>query len=196
MESINRGQKSISTEAIFEETEMKAEDRNALLKEYEIGHQHAWKWDQATWQTAAIFLPASLAGLIVVAQISGFSPSKFPLVFIIAISSIVILFAWLRMIKHWNDCKYLMYFRLREIERDLGLWKNLYFASLNEKKEEVAPDLAFLNEKKRARLEKLSQLFPQFSGRMNFSFIRMTTIGIIILWTVLLLYIFIFTFLI
>ena len=40
------------------------EHRNALLTEYEMCELHTWKWDNATWQTAAIFLSAAIASRI------------------------------------------------------------------------------------------------------------------------------------
>ena len=52
--------------------------KNALLTEYEIAQQNVWKWDNATWQTAAIFLSASLAGFLVVTQVPDSSVYQAP----------------------------------------------------------------------------------------------------------------------
>ena len=59
---------------------------------------------------------------------------------------IIILLGWLGMVQHWEQYKQVMYFRLKEIEQDLGLWKNRYFGYLNNQKKVIVPNLLFLSE--------------------------------------------------
>ena len=171
------------------------EHRSALLTEYEMCELHTWKWDNATWQTAAIFLSAAIAGFIVVIQFPDTSHLKFLIVSIIGVSAILALLAWLAMIQRWDAYKRVVHFRLREIEQDLGLWHNRYLKHLAINKKLVRGRSVLVgSEDDKARLQRLEQAFPDYPGTAVISFIKLTTLGLILGWVGVIIIEFIFTF--
>ncbi len=194
-DEIQQGHSQNLAQKVSETTEMTQEHQNALLTEYEMCQQHALKWDNATWQTAAIFLSAAIAGFIVVIQISDTSPLKFLIVSIIGLSAILVLFAWLGMIQRWDAFKRVVHFRLREIEQDLGLWHNRYLEHLAIKSKLVkGQSVSVISEDDKARLQRLEQVFPEYPSTTVMSLIKLTTLGLVIGWAGLIILEFIFTF--
>ena len=105
------------------------------------------------------------------------------------------LLAWLAMIQRWDAYKRVVHFRLREIEQDLGLWHNRYLEHLSVNKKIVkCRDLSVTSEDDRARLQRLEQAFPDYPGTAVISFIKLTTLGLILGWVGVIIIEFIFTF--
>ena len=191
MESINETQQDNfqnSEQVLFGAAGMTQEHQNALLTEYEVAQNHAWKWDNAIWQSAAIFLSASLAGFIVVTQIPDSSRFKFFLVLIMGLSAVLVLIGWFAMVRRWETYKLVVFFRLREIEQDLGLWKNRYLEHLRITKILHGQGLSVISEDDRARLKRLEQEFPGYPGISVMSLTKMVVIGLIIGWASLLVF--------
>lgn len=170
------------------------EHQSALLAEYEIAQQNVWKWDNATWQTAAIFLSASLAGFIVITQTPDSSPYKPAIVFILGLSSILVLLGWFAIIQRWDASKRVLFFRLREIEQELGLWKNRYLEHLTLIKILKSQGLKILSDDDKERLQRLEQAFPKYPGISVNSLIKIIVTGIIIGWISLIIFEIIFIF--
>jgi hypothetical protein len=197
MKSTNETQQDSTQKSMQEASEVveiTQEHREALLTEYEIAHHYVWKWDNATWQSAAIFLSASLAGFVIIAQPSGYSYTKFLVVCITGISAILVLAGWLGMIQRWEGYKRVLFFRLREIEQDLGLWENRYLEHLYNRRTLKGQGLSVMSEDDKARLQRLEQACPEFIGIKVTSLIHMTAIGIIVGWISVLIFEGIFTF--
>ena len=191
MESVNKTQQTSFQhleQILSNAVEMTPEHQNALLTEYEVGQNHAWKWDNAIWQSAAIFLSASLAGFIVVTQIPDSSHYKLFLVIITAFSAILVLMGWFAMIQRWEAYKLVVFFRLREIEQELGLWKNRYLEHLRITKILHGQGLSVVSEDDRARLKRLDQEFSEYPGISVMSLMKMIVIGLIIGWASLLVF--------
>jgi hypothetical protein len=194
MEKTQQDSTQNSMKKISEVVEITQEHREALLTEYEMAHHYVWKWDSATWQSAAIFLSASLAGFVIIAQTSGYSYTKFLVVCITGISAILVLVGWLGMIKRWEGYKRVLFFRLREIEQDLELWENRYLEHLYNRITLKGQGLTIMSESDKARLQRLEQACPEFVGIKISSLIHITAIGIIVGWFGLLILEGIFTF--
>lgn len=197
MKSSNEAQQNNSQNSLqdfFETIRTKQEHQNALLTEYEIAQQNAWKWDNAIWQTAAIFLSASLAGFIVITQVSDASPYKPIIVFILGLSSIIVLLGWFAIIQRWDASKRVVFFRLREIEEDLGLWKNRYLEHLTLIKILNSQALPTTSDDDKARLHSLEQAFPKFPGISVLTLIKIIVAGIIIGWASLIIFEVVFIF--
>src|SRR5207248_3131579 len=97
-------------------------------------------------------------------------------------------------IQYWERYKRVMYYRMREIEQDLDLWKNRYFEHLHIRKVMKGQGLSTSSENDKARLQRLEQAFPEFPGRTTNFLMRMTAVGLIIVWVGLLLLETVFTF--
>lgn len=183
-----------SKQAFIRTIETTPEHQSALLAEYEIAQQNVWKWDNATWQTAAIFLSASLAGFIVVTQTPDSSPYKPVIVFILGLSSILVLLGWFAIIQRWDASKRVVFFRLREIEQELGMWKNRYLEHLTLIKILKSPGLRVISDDDKGRLQRLEQAFPKYPGISVTLLIKIIVAGIIIGWTSLVIFEVIFLF--
>ena len=107
---------------------------NQLLKEYEIGQNHAWKFDTSIWQTASVFIPTSIAGFVFISQTNGFSISRFVTVCFLGFGSISMLVGWINLVNRWENYKRIIFIRLRDIEEQLDLWhnRNLYYVNVDD----------------------------------------------------------------
>lgn len=174
-----------SKQGLSETRNIPQEQQNALLTEYQVAQQNAWKWDSAIWQSAAIFISASLAGFVVITQIPGSTPFRSLIVFIVGLSVILALIGWFAMVQRWEAYKQVLFYRLREIEQELGLWKNRYLAHLTLKKIEHGQGLLEVSENDKAKLQKLEQAFPGFPGISVISLLRLIVIGLCVGWIIL-----------
>jgi hypothetical protein len=83
------------------------------------------------WQTASIFIALSLAGIALLGQSADPSWGRFFLVATIGIASVFILHSWARILRRWTSYDRITLYRMREIETDLGMWKNRYIDDLD-----------------------------------------------------------------
>jgi len=78
------------------------------------------------WQTASIFISLSLAGIVFLGQSTGHSWTKLVVVSVVSLASISILGLWARILRRWTSFDAITQYRMREIESELGMWKNRY----------------------------------------------------------------------
>lgn len=156
------------------------EHQNRLLVEYEVAHSKVAKWDTATWQSAAIFLSASLAGFVVVAQISNFSIYRTFLVCIIGLTAILVLSGWFRLIQRWHRYKRITYYRIREIEGELDFWQNRYILHLALRTR--GRNLEVTSEAEKERLRKLERSIMDPHGTNPLLLIKFTVLLLILSW--------------
>ena len=179
METKNKVQQQISQ--IAEDTaEGTQEHQDRLLVEYEVAHSKVAKWDNATWQSAAIFLSASLAGFVVVAQISNFSIYRTFLVCIIGLTAIFVLSGWYRLIQRWHRYKRITYYRIREIEGELDFWQNRYIQHLALRT--TGRNLEVTSEAEKERLRKLERSVVGPLGTNPLLLIKVTILLLILSW--------------
>lgn len=94
-----------------------------LLEEYRLSHDYANHMDSIAWQMAAVLLPVSLASLAYLFSLSGQSGFvRLAIVTVVSGISITILWAWLQLFKRWLAYQQVAYYRMAEIEDELGLW--------------------------------------------------------------------------
>ena len=179
MEIIGQEQQSKNTEEL-------QTYKNALLVEYEVAHTKVAKWDNATWQSAAIFLSASLAGFIVTAQISNFSAYRTFLVCIIGLTAIFALLGWFSLVQRWHGYKRITYYRIREIEEELNFWQNRYIQHLSQKTKGRSLEVTIDTEQE--RLRKLEKSIVNPLGANPLLLIKFTVILLILSWAATILY--------
>jgi hypothetical protein len=167
---------------------------SALLAEYQAAHEHAHKFDNAIWQTASVFIPVSLAGLIFIPQAGAYSPSRFFTIVAIALGSIIMLSGWVAMIYRWDAYKRVVFIRLREIEKELGLWHNRYLQHMYVTRIQMTTDVEIQTEEEKLRFEKLDSAFTRFPGISSSVLLRRVAIGIMCTWIALVIVEFMFTF--
>ncbi|MCX6032683.1 MAG: hypothetical protein NT169_25800 [Chloroflexi bacterium] len=105
---------------------MTEERISILLKEYEVSQAFSTQMGNQVWQTASIFIALSLAGIAFLGQSSAHSWSRLGLIAIIALAAVSILTFWARILRRWTSFDGITQYRMREIERELGMWKNRY----------------------------------------------------------------------
>jgi hypothetical protein len=102
-----------------------------LLKEYEVCQQHLNTMMSHHWVLLGVFMPVSTALLGVVPYILwNFSKPQW-LIIPLGVGVSIILFCLWRYFKRVNAMISVDYFRMREIEAELGMLKNLYVHELD-----------------------------------------------------------------
>jgi len=99
-----------------------------LLKEYEVCQQHINSIGTQVWQATAIFLSVNAAVLAYIFQREwyGQDVDRFLLALGISVIFILVLYIWRRWINRQLFIQISVYTRMREIETELGMWKNWY----------------------------------------------------------------------
>jgi hypothetical protein len=135
---------------------------NALLDEYQSCDGLAKHIDKMIWQLAAVVFPIALAGLSYFGLSSTHTSSEFVIILAVAGGSIALLLAWLSLSNQWADYQKLTYYRLREIEIELGLWHYRYAVFIREPNEERKYDIAQMESNAKERFRKLDNFFGKF----------------------------------
>jgi hypothetical protein len=169
---------------------------SALLTEYEVAHEHANKFDNAIWNTASVFLPISLAGLVFIPQAGSFSIPRFFTVAAIGLGSIIILSGWIGMVNRWDAYKRVVFVRLREIEKELGFWHNRYLQHMYVTRILKDKEIEVGAEKDKSRFQELDTSFTKFPGVSTATLLKRVAGGLIITWISLMVVEFVFTFLV
>ncbi len=97
-----------------------------LLEEYRLAQEYTLSVNDHTWQVATILLVASLGGFAIVSSFEKITKLTFFASLGAAGISVTLLLVWFFMMERHTLFIQTSYFRMREIERQLGLKKNLY----------------------------------------------------------------------
>lgn len=94
-----------------------------LIEEYKLCHDYASHMNSITWQMAAVLFPVSLAGLAFMFSLS-IDPGLLRLILVVVVSTISIttLWAWFQLFTRWFSYEQLAFYRMAEIEEELGFW--------------------------------------------------------------------------
>jgi hypothetical protein len=110
-----------------------------LLKEYELCLIDANHLEDTIWTVTGILITASVAGI-------GFLGSSLPkytydlLVRLgVAILSLIIIYAWNRIVMRLYSIQQVLYYRTREIEEELNMYRNRYITYLGSPSSTSAP---------------------------------------------------------
>jgi len=112
-----------STPSIPSETRVQA-----LLKEYELSRQNADHLEDSIWNTAAILVTGSIAGLALLGGTIPDSPRPYDYLLRASIGalSIILVYWWKRMASVWYFVQNMLYYRIVEIEEELDLYSESY----------------------------------------------------------------------
>jgi hypothetical protein len=162
--------------------------RDVLLKEYEVCQQHINTIGTESWQASAIFLLVNAGVLAYLFQIEHGEPHTLFMVLIIGIIFILIFCFWKRFIKRMQFVQTITFERMREIEDELGLWKNWYVHILDELKSRnmEESDLNSLPKEKAHRIKQLRKSYEHarpagFPGLQSTAKLLMIGWGVLII---------------
>jgi hypothetical protein len=104
-----------------------------LLKEYELSRTNAEHLEDSIWNTAAILVTGSIAGLALLGGTIPDSPKPYDYLLRAAIGalSIILVFWWKKMASVWYFIQNMLYFRIVEIEEELDLYSESYITYID-----------------------------------------------------------------
>ncbi len=105
----------------------------ALLKEYELSRTNADSLEASIWNTAAILVTGSIAGLALLGGTLPDTPRPYDYLLRAAIGalSIVLVYWWKKMASVWYFIQNMLYFRIVEIEEELDLYSESYITYID-----------------------------------------------------------------
>ncbi len=129
--------------------------QNALLEEYRTCSGQVTRLDNLIWQTASILFPITLAGFAFFGSSSKHTAEQFSVIVATAIGSSALLATWYLLSIRWAVYERVAFYRMREIEDELGLLHHHYssFVRMSSKKRRLA--LKQMKNDERARFEKM-----------------------------------------
>lgn len=134
----------------------------ALLEEYKSCDELSKHIDKMIWQLATVVFPIALAGLTYFGVSSGHTADQFVIILAVASGSIALLIVWHLLSNQWADYQKLTYYRMREIETELGLWHYRYAVFVRESVEERKYDIGQMDSGVKERFERLDAFFGKF----------------------------------
>jgi hypothetical protein len=136
--------------------------QEALLHEYESCDNLVGRLDSLIWQTASLFYPITLAGFAYFGSSSDHSTEQFPIILALAIGSLTLLVIWYFLSRQWYGYQAIAFYRMREIESELGLWHYQYSRFMRCRKNERKLFIDSLDERERTRFIKLESSVVHF----------------------------------
>jgi hypothetical protein len=112
-----------------------AKNIEALLQEYKSCNDQVSRLDTIVWHTASVIFPISLAGLAYFGVFSNYSRYQLIITIAVAIGSIVMQLMWLLVYRQWHCYQAIAFYRMREIEVELGLLHYRYSYYMRESKD-------------------------------------------------------------
>jgi hypothetical protein len=142
---------------------MSSENHEALLTEYEICDEKAGRLDSLIWQTASVIFPITLAGFTYFGLLPTHTPENVPIVLIVGIGSITLLMTWYLLSRAWYSYQSLAFYRMREIENELGLWHYRYSGFVRKSNDEQETMLGKVTDEDKNRLQKMKSQVDSFT---------------------------------
>jgi hypothetical protein len=143
------------------------ESEKKLLEEYRVGHEMVIALNETIWQIAGILVGTSLGAFAIIAAFQSVTKMSLLVSIVVATVSTSLLIIWYLLMERAGSFIRVYYYRMREIEIELGLWRNRYIQYLDG----VQTDLAQLSESERQRLQRVEAAF-----RGKYSRLRGTTV--------------------
>ena len=105
----------------------------ALLKEYDLAFANAAHLENNIWNTAAILVTGSIAGLALLGGSIPDNPRSYDYLLRAAVGalSIILVYWWKRMASVWYFVQNMLYYRIVEIEEELDLYSESYITYLD-----------------------------------------------------------------
>lgn len=127
-----------------------------LLKEYGLAQEYISSLYGQTWQVGAILIAASLGAFAIILSIGSVSAFSLEISVGCGIGSTALLVIWNLIRNRHHSFNQVSYYRMQEIETELGLWRNRYIHYLDNP---LDSQFADLSEDEKDRLRKLEVAF-------------------------------------
>jgi len=140
-------------------------DPSFLMEEYKSCDDLMKHIDKMIWQLASVVFPIALAGITLFGLNTTHTIERFVAIVVIALGSMILIMIWYLLSRQWAGYQNLTFYRMREIEQELGLWHYRYAIFIKkpvEARRKIIEQSA-LNEKDRfKRLDDFYGRFPHF----------------------------------
>ncbi len=136
------------------------EYRDSLHEEYRECGEKIARLDTLIWQTAAVILPITLAGFAYFGSSTNHTADQFFIVLITGFGSMALLATWYMLSRTWYFYQLIAFYRIREIETELGLWHYRYSLFLRKSKKERQILLEQIKDDEKERFQKLAKQQP------------------------------------
>jgi hypothetical protein len=157
--------------------------QTVLLKEYETARSTCNQFESNMWQTAAVFIIASLAGVSILFTLTEHSWTNLIGVTGIGLISIFILWYWSGTVDRWLSLDAVLLHRMREIETELGMWTQRYTQYLDRTR--IYKQQYKLEPNQRKRFSKLDEEIPHYATVPNRVRIRFLIFVLALGWIIL-----------
>jgi len=141
---------------------MTSEHQTALLQEYDSCDTQVSRIDTLIWQTASVVFPITLAGFAYFGLSSSHAKEQFSVISAVAIGSITLLTIWYFLSRQWYAYQAIAFYRMREIESELGMWHYRYSLFMRHPKKERNSFIKTLNKKDEKRFQLLENQIGNF----------------------------------
>ena len=153
---------------------MSTEHQSALLTEYNDCSSKIGRLDSLIWQSASVLFPITLAGLGYFGLSTDHTHDQFFSLLAVAIGSITLVMTWLLLSRNWYFYQLISFYRLREIEAELGLWHYRYTLFLRKSEDSREKMLESMKKRDRERFQKLAEQrkdIPRLGLRRTMNFL-------------------------
>ena len=161
-------------------------NEEALLTEYKVAHDEVDRLNRQLWTTAQIFIPLSLAGVGILSSLATHTIQTITTISLSAVGSSLILWGWYSIAKRWMAYQHIAQWRMREIEKELNIWRVRYefYAALKSRGNDLLDGEDNLSENEKIRYKNIpSQMIPQ--GRPTPIILRNLVLLMILTWVLL-----------
>jgi hypothetical protein len=141
---------------------MASEHQVALLQEYGSCDKQVSRIDTLIWQTASVVFPITLAGFAYFGLSSSHTKEQFFVVIAVAIGSITLLTTWHFLSRQWYAYQAIAFYRMREIESELGMWHYRYSFFMRRPKKERNSFINTLDKKEKTKFQSLENQIGNF----------------------------------
>jgi hypothetical protein len=148
---------------------MASEHQTALLQEYNSCDVQISRIDTLIWQTASVVFPITLAGFGYFGLSSTHIAEQFLIACAIGLGSIALLITWCVLSHQWYGYQAIAFYRMREIETELGLWHYRYSFFMRQPKKERTPLSMKMGKEEQTRFQDLERKiggFPRIGLRV------------------------------
>jgi hypothetical protein len=136
------------------------EHQVSLREEYHQCNEKIGRLDTLIWQTASVILPITLAGFAFFGLSAKHTPDQFFAVLVTGVGSIALLISWYMLSRNWYFYQLIAFYRIREIETELGLWHYRYALFLRKPRKERQLMLEQMKDDEKARFQNLEKDQP------------------------------------
>lgn len=105
---------------------MAAHREEVLLEEYRGSYDKIGRVDSLVWQMAALMFPLILAAMAYFGTQSDHTVEQLVIVVLVAGGSLTLTLTWCFLALQWHGYQRIAYYRMREIETELGMRHYLY----------------------------------------------------------------------